>query len=220
MKSFYKIIFLGIILLIMTGCAGNNSSPVSSQSVTGTTTGSANNVETIPELSQLVVGTFKLEGTENAIQPQQATELLFLWQGYKELTSRDSAADEEKEALIRQVKENMTAAQLSAIESMNLSLEDIRTVVMEYGSNGVARESSSSRSTESGGGFGSGMPGGGGMMLGGGMPPDGGAVPPDMASGSQTNSTNTSTNRISGTNMVVNQLLDPLISLLGTRVNE
>lgn len=220
MKSFYKIILLGIILLTMTGCAGNSSSPVVSQSVTGTTTGTANTTAAIPELSKLVVGTFKLEGTENAIKPQQATELLFLWQGYKELTGRDSAADEEKEAIIRQVKENMTEAQLSAIESMNLSQEDIRTVVMEYGSNRIARESSSSSSTGSGGGFGGGMPGGGGMMMGGGMPPDGGAVPPDMASGNQTNSTNTSTNSISGTGIVVNQLLDPLITLLGTRINE
>lgn len=220
MKSFYKIFFLGIILLIMTGCAGNSSSLVGSQSVAGTTTSTATTTEAIPELSQLVVGTFKLEGTENAIQPQQASELLFLWQGYKELTGRDSAADEEKEAIIRQVKEKMTTAQLSAIESMNSSLEDIRTVVMEYGSNGVSRESSSNSSTGSGGGFGGGMPGGGGMMLGGGMPPDGGGMPPDMASNRQTNSTNTSTNRISGTGMVVNQLLDPLITLLETRVNE
>lgn len=218
MKSLYKIIILGIILLIMTGCSVNSNSSTVSQAVAGTTTTTGNTAEVIPELSQLIVGTFKLEDTENAIQPQQATELLFLWQGYKELTGRDSAADEEKEAILRQVKENMTAGQLSAINSMNLSQEDIRTVVMEYSSNGVVTETGTHSSTANGGGFGGGMPGGGGMIMGGAMPPDGGAMPPDMASGSQTNAT--TTNKNSGTGIVINQLLEPLIKLLNTRADE
>lgn len=214
MKSINRLILLGIVILSITGCATNSSAPAQVSTDSTVNTGTVEN--TLPELSQLIVGPFKLEGTENAIQPDQAEELLFLWQGYKELSGRDSAADEEKAAILRQVNENMTTEQMDAIQTMNLTQQDIRAVVLEYGSNGTFREAASSNTT--GGGFGGGMMGGG--MMGGGVPPDGGGIPPDMATGSQSNNTTADTVRNSGSGMLINQLLDPLITLLETRASE
>jgi hypothetical protein len=57
-------------------------------------------------------------------------------------------------------------------------------------------------------------------MMGGGVPPEGVGMPPDMATGSQSNNTTADTVRNSGTGVLINQLLDPLITLLETRASE
>mgnify|MGYP000882754802 CR=1 FL=1 len=228
MKSAFKIMFLAVLALSMTACTANNASQAAAKSTTGTaaSTGTASTTA-LPELSKLIIGTFKLEGTENAVTASQAQDLLFLWEGYKELTTRDSAADEEKAALISQIGKSMTTEQMSAIEAMNLTQKDVMETVTQYGGSQAIKTttSSSSSSTRTGSGNfqGGGGPGGGGMPGGGGggMPMDGGGgdVPPDMAAGNQSSSSTGSTTENSGVQVSVSQLLDPLIKLLEARVN-
>ncbi|MBN1400775.1 MAG: hypothetical protein JXA74_08050, partial [Anaerolineae bacterium] len=129
----------------------------------------------LPALSQLMLGTLKLEGSDDAVTAAQAKELLPLWRAYRSLSSSDSAASVELEALVKQIGESMTAEQLRAIAGMKLTAQDMRTVMEEQGIQLGARgeiAGQQGQRTTGGGSFPGGFPGGGPM--GGGASPDGG----------------------------------------------
>jgi len=81
---------------------------------------------------QLSAGTFKLEGTDLAVDAAQAAELIPLWQVLNSLNESGSAAPEEIDALIIQIQETMTAEQINAIVDMQLTIEDMGVVMQEY----------------------------------------------------------------------------------------
>lgn len=89
----------------------------------------------MPEQTLLILGTFKLEGTDMAIQADQAAELLPLWQVLKNLLDSDTAAQQEITALINQISGTMTDEQWQAIEDMNLTMEDLFTLNQDLGLN-------------------------------------------------------------------------------------
>lgn len=127
----------------------------------------------LPEITKLVIGTLNLKETENAVTPEQAQELLPLWRVYLSLLSSDTAAQEEIDALVEQIGETMTDQQTQAIESMQLSQEDMFAVMQENGlgmSGNRPQMSSDSSSGSNSGSFG--PPDGGGFA-----PPDGGGMP-------------------------------------------
>ena len=173
-----KTIFLTLILtLLLAACGGNTEIAPS----TGT---SVDNAETVQggedgedfdigsrELllsSALAIGTLKLEETDQAIAPDQAADLLPLWQVLNSLTTSDTAAPKEIDATIKQIQDTMTAEQLAAIEAMELTGEDIMVTIQELGlTTGFGDRENSPE------GFGGGQgPGGGGPPAGG--PPGGG----------------------------------------------
>lgn len=121
---------------------------------------------------QLAVGTIQLDGTENAVTAEQAGELLTLWQGYASLLSGGYAAQEEYDGLQHQIEETMSAAQLQSIAKLELTADDMGSIMAKMGPVSEARPArnpagSSSSSRSSSGGF-------GGMPTGGGAPPMGG----------------------------------------------
>lgn len=81
-------------------------------------------------VSRLTLGTFKLEGTDNAVTPEQAAKLLPLW---KLVQGGTLTGDEETNAVIKQIEEQMTEAQLAAIDAMGLTFEDERAWMQEQG---------------------------------------------------------------------------------------
>ena len=78
----------------------------------------------LPIILQLVLGTFKLEGTENAVTPAQARILLPLWQTCQGKTLRGSA---EWNAALAQIEKAMTPAQEEAIAAMRLTPSDLQS---------------------------------------------------------------------------------------------
>jgi hypothetical protein len=121
----------------------------------------------------IAIGTLKLKGTEAEVTPEQAGDLLPLWQVYQSLATSDSAAQEEVDALVKQIENTMTDAQLQAIVDMNLTPQDMFAVMQEMGiSMNRPSESGSGNSNDSGN-F---MPGSGGPPpdMGAGGPPAGG----------------------------------------------
>jgi hypothetical protein len=82
---------------------------------------------------QILIGTFKLDGTDQAVTSQQAAELLPLWQVYKDLSSSDTAAQEEIDGLVQQIQDTMTPDQMRAITDMNLTRQDMFTVMQDQG---------------------------------------------------------------------------------------
>jgi hypothetical protein len=135
----------------------------------------------LPASTQLVLGTFELEGTDNAVTPEQAKTLLPLWKVLQGGSLQNSA---ETNAVLKQIEGVMTVEQLVAIASMQLSMEDLASWMQEQGvnlappsdaaagsagfapPNGMSEEEMAAmRATVQAGG---GMPGGGGFPSAGG----------------------------------------------------
>src|SRR5574342_800572 len=122
------LILLTILILTLTACgsAANGTEPASATQ-NGSSTGE------LPATTQLIIGTLKLEGTDQAVTAEQAAGLLPLWQTLQALSDSDTAADQEKEALITQIQEAMTSEQMQTITAMNLTREDMFTIIQEQG---------------------------------------------------------------------------------------
>jgi len=87
----------------------------------------------LPMTTQLLIGTFRLEGTDNAVDAEQAKQLLVVWKGLKTLASSDTVSPAEVQALENQIASTMTEAQRQAIEAMGLQMEDMTDTMSERG---------------------------------------------------------------------------------------
>jgi hypothetical protein len=79
--------------------------------------------------TQLVLGTIRLEETDNAVTPGQAAALLPLWQALR----GGVTAQAEVAAVLKQIEGTMTQEQLEAIAAMQLTQEDLRAWMQEQG---------------------------------------------------------------------------------------
>jgi len=199
---------LTILTLILTACGASSNTPQA---------GPANQDRTLPVTTQLIVGTFKLDGTEQAVSADQAKELLPLWQVYQDLSASETAAQEEIDALVEQIQETMTAEQTQAITDMNLTQQDVMSVMQDQGM-AVSQRSNMGN----GDGTTSTQDGGFGGPPDGFVPPDGGGIPGEgfvqrsQSDGTTQSGTDTTT-RPAQTNPS-SLLLDPLIKLLEQKV--
>jgi hypothetical protein len=138
--------------------------------------------ETLPIQIQILIGTFKLENTPQALTSKQAADLLPLWQVYKDLSSSDNTAQPEIDALVEQIQGVMTPGQMQAIQAMNLSRRDMFSLMQDQGlvtgnsQNSNGSNGGGSNSQQGGGGF---PGGGGGLPPGGGFPGSGGQGGPN-----------------------------------------
>ena len=148
---------------------------------------STNYENALPVVGQLMVGTFRLEGTGHALASAQAAELVPAWKGYRSLSASDSSSAAELEALVEQITDAMTDEQLEAIAAMKLTGEAMTAVMEEQGIESPAgrfgdmseeqiasmratRQASGGQAFPGGGAFASGPPGGGPGGFGGGPP--------------------------------------------------
>ncbi len=170
----------------------------------------------LPIESKVGIGILKLEETDLAVDLEKAEELLPLFKALKVLSTDNNTAVDEISALNTQIKNTMTAEQLAAIENMEITMKDLRTMMGTYGLTGTtggttANSSNTNGQREFGGGPG-GMPGGG--MMGG------------MMSGGQTNGSvqstpnaaaamTTSRKTAGGYNLT---FADPIIKLLQSKI--
>ena len=106
---------LSVMVLFLAACssgATESDEPVSegSQTIEGTSETTQNSQARarlgngeIPVLMQLMLGTLRLEGTDLAVDSAQAAELVPLWKVLRSLTTSDTAAEAEIEAVINQI---------------------------------------------------------------------------------------------------------------------
>jgi hypothetical protein len=184
-------VILSIISLLLVGC-----SSVASPTATSTAG--------LSQAAQLAIGTLKLEGTDQAPAADQAVELLTLWKAYQSLSSSDTTAQAELDALITQIQGTMTSEQIQAIASMQLADLSQDEIMQLVGTGPMADNSSNSASNSSSGASqaaaqppaaGGGDPGMGPGGDGGGMPAGDqamGAAPQDMQPSSGQASTTSS----------------------------
>jgi hypothetical protein len=76
--------------------------------------------------NQLLLGALELDGTPNAVTPEQAATLLPLWQALKSTTQSGASAQAEVSALLSQIESALTAEQLAAIRAMQLTQTDLQ----------------------------------------------------------------------------------------------
>ena len=118
-----------ILMLTLTACGNAASSGTQLASAAQ----GAHSTAVLSTETKLIIGTFRLEGTDLAVTPKEAGELLPLWQVYSELASSDTAAQEEITALVEQIQDTMTPEQVQAIEDMQLTQNDVFTLMQEQG---------------------------------------------------------------------------------------
>ena len=199
-------------IIFVTACGASSGLQVASTS--------SNNTLSIEV--QLIVGTIRLEGTEQAVTAEQSKELLPMWQVYRELTNSSTAAQEEIDGLVEQIQETMTSDQVNAITAMELTQSDIFSLIQEQDiSIEQPQRNSSGSSTQSNTNFAppdGGMAGGPadigmaeGAPPGGGLGDMGGAVP--SVSMDQTQNAGASSSP-GGTAGILTDLIDALIQYL------
>lgn len=179
--------------------------------------------------SKLIVGTFKLDGTEQAITKDQAKQLVIMWQVYQEISQSDTAAQEEVDGLLKQIEGAFTDAQTQAITNLNLSQRDVMTLMQEK--NLMGNMPQMGNSSSSGSSSNSNATGGGAAMGAGGPPDMGAGGPPDMGGGgpmmggdsssssSSSGSTSTQAQRMNPTSQLLDALIEYLQGIAGETTN-
>jgi len=120
-------IFL-ILSVVLAGCSKSADQATSSDS-----TGSSQAGTSLSQVNMLLVGTLKLEDTDQAVSADEAGQLLTLWQAYRSLSNRQTSAEAEVEALLKQIESTMTADQVQAIKAMNLTSTDMMSILQSMG---------------------------------------------------------------------------------------
>ncbi len=224
MKKTTTIVIL-LLAMVATACGSASNSNRTNRNF-GSQNGGA--TAELPATTQLIVGTLKLDGTDQAVTAKQATDLLPLWQTMKVLSASDTAAQQEKDALVAQIQETMTPQQMQAITSMKLTRADMFTFLQGQGTgtgngptngqnsssqNRSSSSNSSGRRNGQGGGFCPGG-GGGGFPGGGGFGGQGQNLNPQQIATAQASRQQRSGNVISPA--LINALIDYLQKKAGT----
>ena len=125
-----------ILALTLTACGATKTAADIAESSGNSSTSSSglneNYENALNTQLQLSVGTFKLEETDLAVNAEQATALIPLWQVLNNLTESGTAAQEEIDALVAQIEETMTPEQIQAISALQLTREDMGVIMQEY----------------------------------------------------------------------------------------
>jgi hypothetical protein len=92
-----------------------------------------NSQGTLSVQAQLIIGIYKMDGTAQAITPEQAAALIPLWLSLQEALANTSSAQDQVESLTAQIKAVLTPEQVQAITEMNLTQDDVQAFMQEQG---------------------------------------------------------------------------------------
>lgn len=150
-KMMFPVVLIVIILLV-SACSSGGSTAATQTAGARTTTGV--NSDT-PLSSRLAIGILQLEDTNLAVTPEQAKTLLPLWKAVKSMSSSDTATEAEIQAIYDQIQESMSAEQIAAIEAMEMTQEEMTSLmsklgieVGQFGGAGMANLTEDQRATQ------------------------------------------------------------------------
>lgn len=118
--------------ILIASCGTNATAPTTSDVYTSSSL-PVDYENALPVRNQLAIGTMKLDGTAQAVTPDQAKTLLPLYQALRGTNTSGGGSQEEISALLTQIEAAMTAEQLSAISGMKLTFTDMQTWATENG---------------------------------------------------------------------------------------
>jgi hypothetical protein len=127
-------LLLGLIAslsLFLAACSGATDQIASTTSSVGSVSNQANS--SLSQVNMLLVGTLKLDSTDQAISTDESSKLLPLWQAYRSLSNSQTAAEAEVEALLNQIQSTMTSDQVQKIKEMNLTNTDMMDLMQSMG---------------------------------------------------------------------------------------
>jgi hypothetical protein len=138
MKKVFVLLSITMVL-VLAGCSSSGTEE--EQTLVDTTISTdADGTIAIPqgmqdatEVTQLLFGTLMLEGTDRAVTPEQAAELLPLWKLYRSLLESDISAAAEIEAVAKKLSQAMTAEQLAAMENQAFDREQMSAIMEDLG---------------------------------------------------------------------------------------
>jgi len=119
-----------ILALALTACGGTATETETASAGAGGLNADYENALSVQ--LQLSVGTFNLEGTDLAVDAEQAADLIPLWQVLNGLNESGTSAPEEVDALVVQIEETMTAEQIASIAAMQLTRDSMGEIMQEY----------------------------------------------------------------------------------------
>jgi hypothetical protein len=152
MKTMLKMFVLIVLLSSLAACSGS-AAPAASNVGSSAAPASANQPaanpvgeapapraaladdypDALPVRNQLALGIMELDETDLPVTPEQAVELLPLWQVMRSSTKTGTEPSAEVEALLEQMQETLTAEQLGAIREMRLTQTSLQVWVQEQG---------------------------------------------------------------------------------------
>ena len=159
MKHRIQSLWLVLVVVVLAGCAGGEAAPapaVTKRDSYVSATLDTGYEDALAVRNQLALGLLNLDGTENEVAPEQAATLLPMWQALRGTMRSGAAATAEVDALLAQIEETLTPAQLDAIGAMRLTQDDLRVWAESQGV---------TLGTGEGAGGGGGMGGGSGQSL-------------------------------------------------------
>lgn len=124
------VIIVGALILSLAACGGQDAEPDAAAGA-AVLTDTYDDALTIK--NQLLLGTLRLEDTNQAIAGEQAAALVPLWKAYAALTASGTAATEEIESVQDQIVEAMTGEQVAAIVDMRLTNALLQEFYVEVG---------------------------------------------------------------------------------------
>lgn len=168
MSQLKRIGMLIVVLLLLTAC-GSNAAGIDGEQ--NEIAGESERMEITDDYAedalsknmQLAVGSLLLEDTYLAVDAEMASDLIPYWKLFISLSESDTTAPEELEALVKEIQEIMTADQINYIVGLQLTQEDMTTLVEEMGIVDQMRP----EGMEEGAGAGQGLGGGEGLPEGG-----------------------------------------------------
>jgi hypothetical protein len=183
-KNLLLLMAIVILALVLAACSGTSSHTGSTLTTTGTAGAQAGT--SLSQVNMLLVGTLKLEDTDQAVTSDEAVKLLPLWQAYRSLSSSQTAAEVEVDALLNQIQSSMTSEQVAAIKALNLTSTDMMDLLQSMGGGMSPRGTPNPQSTPGfdipSGGFPSGDFPGGSTSGSAGGPPSGSSGSPSSGS--------------------------------------
>jgi hypothetical protein len=160
MKFWNLVLVFGLVAGVLAGCGGD--ADISAQEEANDALAESGEGDTysssilstaydqaLPISSQLALGIYRLEETDDAVTPEQARTLLPLWQA---LQSESLQGEAETNAVLKQIEGALASDQLSAIADMQLTLESLGAWMQEHGVNlGPSPEEMATRQAAGGG---------------------------------------------------------------------
>jgi hypothetical protein len=128
---YFTLSLIFVVAVVLTACDGDSSTiawPTPEGSKLDTSYSGA-----LPSYLILALGTMKLDSTADAVTPEQAQELLTLWQALRSSINTGGTGQAEVGTLMLQIEDTLTADQIAAINAMKITQGDMRSWALANG---------------------------------------------------------------------------------------